>query len=70
MTGQARWKWACRGRGEGRFRYRNRLKRVADALEKLGVAGMGLFRNAMSGFFMAVCLLCISVALTMEDESS
>ena len=57
---------------EVRFRYRNRLKRVADALEKLGVAGMavGLFRNEMSGFFMAVCWLCISVALTMEDEIS
>ena len=53
-----------------KFKYKNRLKRVTDALEKLGVAGMavGLFRNEYSGFFGAVCLLIISVILTVEDK--
>jgi|GEM_PF-5781464 len=52
------------------MKYKNRLKRVADALEKLGVAGMavGLFRNEMTGFWGAVCLLVVSIVLTREDE--
>lgn len=53
------------------MKYKNRLKRVADALEKLGVAGMAiwLFKGDSSwfSFFGSVVLLVVSVILTRED---
>lgn len=51
------------------MRFKNRLKRVADALEKLGVAGIavGVFQGNMAGFWAAVVFLGVSIYLTKED---
>ena len=53
------------------MKYKNRLKRVADALEKLSVAGMAiwLFRENTSwlSFGGAFALLIVSLILTKED---
>lgn len=51
------------------MRYKNRLKRVADALEKLGVAGIavGIFQENMTGFWAAILFLIASISLTKED---
>ncbi|WP_165072881.1 hypothetical protein [Desulfovibrio sp. ZJ200] len=51
------------------MKYKNRLKRVADTLEKLGVAGIavGVFQGNMTGFWAAVIFLIVSISLTKED---
>ena len=51
------------------MKFKNRLKRVTDALEKLGVAGIAiaLFQNNYSGLTLAIGLLFASVLLTRED---
>ena len=51
------------------MKYRNRLKRVADILEKLGVAGiaLGIFQGTMTGFWAAVVFLAVSIFITKEE---
>lgn len=51
------------------MKYKNRLKRVSDALEKLGVAGIavGVFQGNTAGFGIAVLFLVMSIFLTKED---
>ena len=48
-------------------RYRNKIKRLTDALEKLGVAGvaLGLFQSNTAGLLIFIAL---SIVLTKEDE--
>ena len=51
------------------MKFKNRLKRVADALEKLGVAGIaiGLFQNNYSGIGVALAFIMASILMTRED---
>lgn len=51
------------------MKFKNRLKRVADALEKLGVAGIAVavFQGNMAGFWIATLFLAMSIFLTKED---
>ena len=51
------------------MKYKNRLKRVAVALEKLGVAGIAIavFQGNMAGFWIAALFLAVSICLTRED---
>ena len=43
-------------------RYRNKIKRLTDALEKLGVAGVAL------GLLGGLIFIALSIVLTKEDE--
>ena len=48
-------------------RYRNKLKRVADALEKLGVAGLaiGFYQDSLnSAFWLGLVFMAASLILT------
>lgn len=51
-------------------RYRNKIKRMTDSLEKLGVAGiaLGLFQANSTGLLGGLFFLGVSIALTKEDE--
>ena len=51
------------------MRYRNKVKRVADILEKLGVGGMilGVFRDEHDTLWLAIVLLIISLLMTREE---
>ena len=48
----------------------NKLKRVADFLEKLSVAGiaLGIFQNNFSGMGWAILFFIVSLALTKEQK--
>lgn len=52
------------------FKFKKRLKRIADALEKLGVAGLALaiFQQKYDYAWVAVGALAVSVILTLEDD--
>lgn len=52
------------------FKYKKRLKRITDALEKLGVAGLALaiFQQKYDYAWAAVGALVVSVILTLEDD--
>ena len=54
---------------DGMMKFKNRLKRVADALEKLGVAGIAVavFQGNTAGFWIATFFLAMSISLTKED---
>ena len=47
---------------------KQRLKRIADFLEKLAVAGiaLGIFQNNYSGMWMAGAFFVVSLILTSE----
>lgn len=49
---------------------RNRLKRIADMLEKIGVASLavGLFQGQEEGIYIAIVCLCLSLLFTLEDK--
>lgn len=51
-------------------RYRNKIKRLTDALEKLGVAGvaLGLFQSNTTGLLGGLVFIALSIVLTKEDE--
>lgn len=51
-------------------RYRNKIKRLTDALEKLGVAGvaLGLFQSNTAGLLSGLIFIALSIVLTKEDE--
>ncbi len=51
------------------MRLKNRLKRIADILEKIGVASLavGLFQNNDSGLYIAVICLTLSLIFTKEE---
>lgn len=51
------------------MKYKNRLKRIADLLEKIGVASLavGLFQDNSKGFYIAVVCILASLLLTKED---
>lgn len=51
-------------------RYRNKIKRLTDALEKLGVAGvaLGLFQSNTAGLLGGLAFIALSIVLTKEDE--
>ena len=51
-------------------RYRNKIKRLTDALEKLGVAGvaLGLFQSNPAGLLGGLIFIALSIVLTKEDE--
>ena len=51
-------------------RYRNKIKRLTDALEKLGVAGvaLGLFKSNTAGPLGGLAFIALSIVLTKEDE--
>ncbi|MDR1684993.1 MAG: hypothetical protein LBR82_00880 [Desulfovibrio sp.] len=46
----------------------NRVKRVADFLEKLSVAGiaLGIFQDNYSGLWLAIMFFVVSIILTRE----
>ena len=48
---------------------KNRIKRLADILEKLGIAGaaIGLFQGNPKGLWLGLALLVVSLLLTRED---
>jgi hypothetical protein len=54
--------------GMGTSMGRLKLKRVADFLEKLAVAGiaLGIFQDNYSGIIPAVAFFVVSLALTKE----
>ena len=51
------------------MKIKNRVKRVADILEKLGIAGaaIGLYSESGAGFGLGIWLFILSVLLTRED---
>ena len=51
------------------MKFKNRIKRVTDILEKLGVASLavGLFRENEVGLWWGMVCLIVSVILTKED---
>lgn len=51
------------------MKFKNKLKRIADVLEKLGVAGiaLGIFQNSSTGTGWAVSFLILSLMLTQEN---
>ena len=51
-------------------RYRNKIKRLTDALEKLGVAGvaLGLFQSNTAGLLGGLVFIALSIVLTKEGE--
>ena len=51
------------------MRLKNRLKRITDILEKLGVASLaiGLFQSNQVGLWWGIGCLLASVILTRED---
>ena len=53
------------------MKLKNRAKRVADILEKLGVASLAvaLFQGAPVGFWIGLVCLVVSLALTREEEN-
>ena len=52
-----------------KIKFEKRLKRILDALEKLGVAGLALaiFQQKYEYVWAAVAALVLSVILTKED---
>jgi hypothetical protein len=54
---------------EARVKLKNRIERVTDILEKLGVASLaiGLFRENELGLWWGIACLIASVILTKED---
>lgn len=51
------------------MKYKNRLKRIADLLEKIGVASLavGLFQDNSKGFYIAVICILACLLLTKEE---
>jgi len=51
------------------MRLKTRLKRIADMLEKIGVASLavGLFQNNDNGLYIAVACLTLSLIFTKEE---
>ena len=51
------------------MKFKNRIKRLADILEKLGIAGaaIGLFQGNQTGLWLGTGLLVVSLLFTMED---
>lgn len=51
-------------------RCRNKIKRMTDILEKLGVGGvvLGLFQGNQPGLLLGTALLIASVCFTREDK--
>ena len=47
-------------------RYRNKIKRMTDALEKLGV--VGLFQSNTAGLLGGLVFIAVSIVLTKEDD--
>jgi hypothetical protein len=54
----------------GGMKFKNRLKRLTDILEKLGVTGLaiGVFQDSQLGLWMGIGFLVVSIFLTMEDS--
>ncbi|MDR1660667.1 MAG: hypothetical protein LBR94_10120 [Desulfovibrio sp.] len=54
----------------GGMKFKNRLKRLTDILEKLGVASLaiGVFQDSQLGLWMGIGFLVVSIFLTMEDS--
>lgn len=52
-----------------KIRFQNRIKRLADMLEKIGVASLvvGLFQHNDKGFWIGGTMLAISMILTREN---
>ena len=50
-------------------RYQNKIKRMTDILEKLGVGGvvLGLFQGNQLGLLLGTALLILSVFFTREE---
>lgn len=51
-------------------KYKNKVKRLTDGLEKLGVAGvaLGLFQGNSAGLLGGLMFLGLSIILTKEDN--
>ena len=51
------------------MRLKNRIKRIADIMEKLGVASLaiGLFQDKYVGVWLGVVCLVLALTLTRED---
>lgn len=52
------------------MKYKNRLKRIADILEKVGVAGvaLALYQDHMTELWFAAIFLLLSIILTEEAD--
>jgi len=52
------------------MKIRNRLKRIADMLEKIGVASLaiGVFQDKELGLYIAAGCLILSFIFTLEDK--
>jgi hypothetical protein len=52
------------------MKFKNRIKRLADILEKLGIAGaaIGLFQGSQTGLWLGTALLAASLLFTREEE--
>lgn len=52
------------------MKIKNRLKRIADMLEKIGVASLaiGLFQEKSMGLYIAAACLCLSFIFTLEEK--
>jgi hypothetical protein len=55
---------------EGGIKLKNRIRRITDILEKLGVAGsaIGFFRENTTGRWWGIGCLLLSLILTKEDS--
>ncbi|WP_298068769.1 hypothetical protein [uncultured Mailhella sp.] len=53
------------------MKIKNRLKRIADMLEKIGVASLavGLFQGNDSGLYLGAVCLVLSFVFTAEDRT-
>ena len=51
------------------MKFKNRIRRVTDIMEKLGVASLaiGLFQDNQVGAWLGVVCLVLALALTRED---
>ena len=52
------------------MKYRNRLKRIADMLEKVGVASLaiGVFQEKEIGLYVAAACMVMSLIFTQERD--
>ena len=51
------------------MKLKNRIRRVTDIMEKIGVASLaiGLFQDKQLGVWLGVACLVLALALTRED---
>ena len=52
------------------MKFKNRLKRLTDILEKLGVASLaiGVFQDKQLGLLMGIAFLAVAILLTTEEN--